>query len=166
MKKIMTIDHKNYSEDMPVFERFGVRAMIRRNVQYAMQKNNLGIYKIPGGGIDPGETCAQALCREVLEETGLIVKKGTIKEIGEILELKQDIFQSGQKYICHSLYYSCDVEEFTTSTHLTESEQAQGFELQWVTLEEAIDSNTRLSQDDWIVRDTRFLEWFLQNYHD
>ncbi|MFA5003679.1 MAG: NUDIX domain-containing protein [Candidatus Saccharimonadales bacterium] len=34
-----------------------------------------GSYELPGGGIDPGETFAESVAREVLEETGLRVSK-------------------------------------------------------------------------------------------
>jgi 8-oxo-dGTP diphosphatase len=37
-----------------------------------------GLWSIPGGRIEPGETDAQALVREMLEETGLIVTCGPL----------------------------------------------------------------------------------------
>lgn len=167
MKRIMTIDYKNYSDDMPVFERFNVRAIIQVNGKFAMQKSKFGDYKIPGGGMEENETFEEALIREVQEETGLIIKKDSIQEIGEILEVKQDIFKSDHKYICHSLYYQCDVEETMTETNLTPSEISKGYELRWAGIEEIIENNLGVPREDWVIRDTKFIQWFTERkYHD
>ncbi len=37
-----------------------------------------GLWSIPGGRIEPGETDAEALVREMLEETGLVVEVGPL----------------------------------------------------------------------------------------
>jgi 8-oxo-dGTP diphosphatase len=37
-----------------------------------------GTWSVPGGRVEPGETDAQAVAREVLEETGLVVKPGDL----------------------------------------------------------------------------------------
>ena len=73
MRTILVLDEKNYTNDTPVFERFGVRAIIRKNGLIAVQQSAAGEYKLPGGGMDKGETIVEALAREVREETGLIL---------------------------------------------------------------------------------------------
>ena len=39
---------------------------------------SLGLWSIPGGKLEPRETLAQAVAREVLEETGLVVEVGAL----------------------------------------------------------------------------------------
>lgn len=41
-----------------------------------------GLWSIPGGRIEPGESDARALAREILEETGLVIVPGRL--LGEV----------------------------------------------------------------------------------
>ena len=99
MNTIFTIDQKDYSEEMPLTERYAVRALICKNGLWAMQKSAAGDYKIPGGGVEEGESYEEALIREVREETGLLVIPDSIREIGEVLEIRRDSFEKDKKYI-------------------------------------------------------------------
>ena len=164
MQTIFVLDEKNYTEDMPVFERYGVRAIIQRDGLFAMQQSNTGEYKIPGGGMDKGETIAEALAREVREETGLVIKIETMQELGEILDVHKDIFDGKSKYVAHSLHYSCDVEDELVETAMTESEIAKGFHLAWADIDTIIETNERLMKENWQLRDTKFLKWYKENY--
>jgi 8-oxo-dGTP diphosphatase len=57
-----------------------VFAVVERRGQLALicvtRENLPPIYDLPGGAIEPGESDARALVREVIEETGLIVHAG------------------------------------------------------------------------------------------
>jgi len=163
MRTILVLDEKNYTDDMPVMERFGVRAIIQKEGLFAMQQSKNGEYKIPGGGMDKGETIMQALVREVQEETGLIVKPESIKELGEILEVRRDIFDGNKKYIAHSLHFSCEVEEEIVETAMTESEKARGFHLAWADIDTIIEANESLMTEKWQFRDVEFLKWYKEN---
>ncbi|MBE5888859.1 MAG: NUDIX domain-containing protein [Lachnospiraceae bacterium] len=159
MRTILVLDEKNYTDDMPVFERVGVRAIIRKNGMLAMQQSAAGEYKIPGGGMDKGETIVEALAREVREETGLIIKPETMQELGEILEVRKDIFDGNTKYIAHSLHYLCEVEDEMVETAMTDSEIKRGFHLAWADIDTIIKTNEALMTEKWQYRDVEFLKW-------
>jgi 8-oxo-dGTP diphosphatase len=61
-------------------DRPAVFAVVERRGQLALicvtRENLPPIYDLPGGAIEPGESDARALIREVIEETGLIVHPG------------------------------------------------------------------------------------------
>lgn len=162
MKRLLTLDMKNYTDDMRVFEKHTVRAVILREGKMAMQLSASGEYKIPGGGVENGESHVQTLIREVCEETGLIIEPKSITEIGEILELREDVFSNGTKYVCHSYFYFCDVLDKTVETKMTESEMAKGFRPVWEYPEVICAENDRIQTEAWQKRDTEFVRMLVQ----
>lgn len=161
MKRLLTMDLEDYTDDMPVFEKHTVRAIIMREGKISMQLSGIGEYKIPGGGVEGDESHTVALLREVREETGLIVIPASIEEIGEILELRQDVFHKGTKYVCHSYFYFCDVEEETVETQMTASELAKGFHPVWETPEVICRVNDAIQTQPWQKRDTELIRMML-----
>ena len=164
MQQILVLDEKNYTADMPVFEKTGVRAIIEKDGLFAMQKSSRGEYKIPGGGVDDGETLEEALLREVQEEVGLQVIPESMEELGEILEMRRDIFNKELKYIAHSLHYLCKVKDERVETSMTESEKRKGFHLSWVDIDTIIAANEALMSEKWQLRDVEFLKWYKEKY--
>lgn len=160
MRRLLTIDEKNYTEDMPVFEKFAVRAVIIRDGKIAMQKASKGYFKLLGGGVDKGESYEDALVREVQEEAGLVVVRDSIKEAGEIVELREDLYKKGQKYICHSIFFFCDAEDRLVETNLTASEIREGFKLAWATPQEIMETNAKCVDKPWVDRDSCFIKMY------
>ena len=56
-----------------VHDGHGRLLLIRRG-----QEPSRGLWSLPGGRVEPGETAAEAVEREVLEETGLRVRAGAL----------------------------------------------------------------------------------------
>lgn len=163
MRLLLTLDEHNYTEDMPVYERYNVRAIIQDGTLFAMERSRIGEYKFSGGTVDAGESFEQALCREVLEETGLFVIPESIQPVGEIIEKRLDRFELNTIYLCHSLYYTCSIEPNRMVEETPcESEREQGYHLAWAEAEEIIRANRQFSKKKWIARDTRFLEMWIK----
>lgn len=162
MKRLLTLDEKNYTDSMPVFERYNVRGVIFKDGKFAMERSRVGEFKFPGGGVDKGESWEEALVREVQEETGLVVLPESIRPIGEILEKRLDLFDKEKVYLCHSLFFSCDVTEDTVEAQPTASERKQGYQLCWAAPEEILQSNRGFSYEKWIARDTAFLNLWMK----
>ena len=161
MELLAKFDENNYEDTTAVLEKYTVRGIILRDGKLAMQRSRKGIYKLPGGGPEAEESYLTALCREVREETGLFVKPESVLELGEILELRRDIYDKNRKYICHTLFYYCQVEDRQVPIQLTPSEAEKGFEMVWAPPEEICRCNSRAVDSPWILRDTEFVKMLL-----
>ena len=158
MKLLKILDSGNYTEDMPLIYKQTVRAVILRNGKMVMQRSRSGEYKIPGGRHEKGEDIPTALYREVLEEAGMRIDRTSIKEIGEIVELRCDIFETEKKFERHTYYYLCEVTEEGLPLTLTKSEQEQGFTCVWGTPTMIYKYNKTVCTSPNTVRDTIFIK--------
>ena len=140
MRELFVIDKKNYIENGTVGRRPSVRGIIIKDGKIAMMHSlKYDYYKLPGGGIEEGEELTDTLIREVREESGLIVKKDTVKEYGYVRRIEkgkiEDIF------IQENFYFLCDVEDVVQSQELDDYEEEEEFTLEYVTPEYAINVN-------------------------
>lgn len=157
---LFILDEKNYDLDMPLLERHGVRAIICKDGRYAMQKSINGEYKIPGGGIENGESDRDALLREVKEEIGMVIDPDKSKYIGEVLEYRRDVFDDSKRFIQHSRFYMCYVTGEVADLALTKDEIEHGYTPVWEELDTIIENNETIQKEFWMIRDTKFLKWF------
>ena len=140
MKELFTIDKKNYDKNGTVGTRPSVRGIILKDKKIAMMHSlKYDYYKLPGGGIEPGETYEETLIREVREESGLIVKKESIQEFGFVRRMEKGKFED--LFIQDNYYYLCEVENETVQQKLDDYEEEEQFTLEFVSPTYAIEIN-------------------------
>ncbi len=154
MRRLFTLDEHNYDTCQTVLNRCTVRAVILRDGKLAMQVNPAGHYKLPGGGPEQNETLLDALVREVHEETGLLVVRDSIQPVGEVLEMRADIFNKLNKFVRTSYFYLCDAVDTGDALKLTPSERRNGYYFVWATPEEILKDYVRDVKRD---RDMEFI---------
>lgn len=142
MKTLLTIDEKDYDSTLPDFKRIAVRGIFFVNGKMVFIEATSGELKIPGGGMEEGETDQQVLIREVQEETGYIVKPESIKAFGEIIERRMAKYEPMIWNQINRLYF-CEVEETKTECNYSQNEIKQGFKLAYYTIEEALEHNKK-----------------------
>lgn len=142
MRELFVMDLKNYDPNGTVGRRPSVRGIIIRDGRIAMMHScRYDYYKLPGGGIEPGESLEETLVREVQEESGLVVKKDSIREFGYVKRVekgkREDIF------IQENFYFLCEAEEALGQRNLDDYEAFEEFTLEYVTPSHAITTNQK-----------------------
>jgi len=113
-----------------------------------------GLWSIPGGKLEPRETLAQAVAREVREETGLIVEVGTLACVLErfgddyhfvLLDYHPFFLLSG----IPTHFPNVDGEQIAieNTVHLTSDHVGAASQSGWALLE----MHERLIDDEWIA---------------
>ena len=159
MRLLKVFDSKNYLDNFNSFERYACRAIIIKDNKVALVKSNLGYYKFPGGGIATGETRIDALVRVVLEETGLQVKRDTIKEFGYTYEKRKSLFDDHGIFIQYSYYYICECYDEIIEQNLFDYEIEEEYSLAFMDIDDALEKNAAYQEeiDTFIIRDNFIL---------
>ena len=107
-------------------------------------------HKLPGGGIDPGESTEEALARELMEEIGCRVEG--VREVAHITEERSGLYRLRQHSVCFS---ATQVGEILPPD-FTVKERAQGFRVVWAdSLPAAVEL---LSADNPSTYEGRFIQ--------
>lgn len=138
MELLMELQNKDVGEkDEPLKPSYKLRRAARAvvfndrgevSLEHATKHN---YYKLPGGGIEEGETIEEALRREIREESGVEIKIGA--EIGMVIEYRNDFDALQISYA-----YLADVSGGDGVPRYEPEEIAEGFEPVWVPLDEAL----------------------------
>jgi 8-oxo-dGTP pyrophosphatase MutT (NUDIX family) len=97
-------------------------------IVYATRDN---YYKLPGGGIDPGEEHEEAAIREMKEETGALIKiRSTLGCVATTEEYRNKLHQMSYCYVA-------DVMDDSGNPSLTESEVKDGLSHVWLSVNKA-----------------------------
>lgn len=132
-KTILVIDQHEMDVSLDISDREGyyhrkaVRAVLsdgagRVALMHARQRN---YYKLPGGGVDEGESLVDALDRELMEEVGA---KATVTEmLGEVVEFRDFVKMKQTSYA-----FSASLNGEPSAPSPTQSEVDEGFEVKWV----------------------------------
>ena len=164
MKIIHFLDDKNYNDNDLLFKRTAVRAIIKKDHQYIMIQSLLyKDIKFPGGGQENDESDIETLYREVKEETGLTIKKETIKPYGMMIEKRKSTINKNELFYMESKYYTCEVEEKQEKQSLSDYEITFDYKVIYTTLDDAIKQNRALLKTDttyipWVKRELIMLE--------
>lgn len=163
MKRLFTIDLKDYNENGKKFYRPSVRGIIfddKGNIAMVYSQK-YHYYKFPGGGVEGNETHIETLAREIKEEAGMTLIPESVKEFGEVLRIqKKD--DEDTIFIQYNYYYTCKVEDEIGEQNLDDGEKDAEFVLKFVPIEEAIKVNAAFQgkpiKKQMIEREKRVLE--------
>lgn len=147
---------------MDTVTRYGSRGvLVDKHLNVAMMyMSKTNLYKLPGGGIDRGESSSEAFIREIKEETGYAAE--IIHELGYIEEHKNrnHFLQFSYCYVAKALDHVS-----RGHTNLSDSELELGMGVKWMPLHTALEvmNESALLCDDYstkfmIIRERIILE--------
>lgn len=167
MKRLFTIDLKDYDENWPHSTRPSARGIIVKGDKLGLIHNmKYDYYEFPGGGIEEGESFEEGLIREVKEETGLKVIPESIREFGSALRLSKSRVFENTVFEQENFYYYCEVYDEIGETQLEDYEEEEQLSLEFISIEDALEANLNRDHGEinggvWVKRESMLLELLL-----
>ena len=163
MKLLFVLDKKDYGQCTHTFTRDSARGIIIRNGKVAMIHSlKYDYYKFPGGGIESGESPADAVIREVREEAGLIVIPESVREYGYVHRIQRSDKDPSECFVQDNYYYLCEASEEIASQCLDDYEAQESYRLEFVEPAAAIRKNREAKESPYnplmFERESRVLE--------
>lgn len=148
MRTILVIEEKDiapglhYPDRSTYRKREAARSVLmnKEGGVYLLNVTSHGYHKLPGGGIDPGETREDALIRENKEEVGCNSK--IVLQVGEVIEYR---FYEKDGLEQHSYAYIAEQVGDRGQQNLEESEHDEGHDL---VIAENIDEAIKIMEND------------------
>lgn len=134
---ILNPEHATGAEASSFETRTAVRAVVydRDGNVAVLHVTKQRYHKLPGGGVEDGEDEMMALKRECREELGCDIE--VTGEVGQIIEYRKML---GLKQI--SPCYTARVVGEKGNPSFTQEESDEGFEIQWLPLDQALAAMT------------------------
>ena len=166
MRLLFEMDKKDHGECTRTFRRDSARSIVIRNGRVAMiLSRKYGYYKFPGGGIEAGETPAEAMIRETREEAGLTVIPDSVREYGCVHRVQRSDGDPKERFVQDNFYFLCEAEAAPVPRKLDPYEAEEDCELEFVDPKDAIRRNRGGNRSPYnplmLEREARVLELLL-----
>ncbi|MCR5705620.1 MAG: NUDIX domain-containing protein [Acholeplasmatales bacterium] len=154
-------DKHDYKRGSRIIRRIGVRAIIiEDNKIYLSYSSRNKFYKLPGGGVNKGESIIEALKRETLEEVGIDILNKSIKRYGLYIDKWRSVrLNDGDAiWLQKSFCFICKRYGELKDIMPTDSEIYDQSERRFVSIDEAISTNEARMKSIEYSNKERFLE--------
>lgn len=101
-----------------------------------------GLFVVPGGGVDVGETKETALHREMLEETGIDINKATVKQLYQSSgEHEKTLRDTGERVFVKMDFYNYRIDLDQNADEVVLKAEDDWCEPSWFSIDELNDTN-------------------------